>query len=140
VHVVEEPRDSGQIRELFDRFAVTANRGDLAEWSQVWEEEAKYFAPQTPPLVGRSDIIFGNRKWLSQWQHDPQIDCDEIQIAGKWAFVCGRITLRSTHRKTGATTYTDGKFLAVAKRRSKHQWGLYRFCYNSNVPPIGPYG
>jgi ketosteroid isomerase-like protein len=138
--MAEEPCDSNAIRRLLGRLATTANCSDLDGWSQIWDEDAKLFAPQTPPIVGRADIILGNRKWLLQFQHEMCLDCDEVQVAGLWAFAFGNVTLRSTHRKAGTTSYTNSKFLAIVRKRREQQWRLYLYCHNSNVPPPAPSG
>jgi ketosteroid isomerase-like protein len=132
--LTERPNDADAVGGVLRSLESATNSGDLSSWSRTWDEEARLHAPQTPPLVGRADIVLGSRKWFSEWRHHMRVRCAEIHVCRPWAFACGTISIRSAHKTKKTTSYIDGKFLAVARYQGAGRWALYRFSYNSSVP------
>ena len=131
---IDEARNRDAVRGLLKRMADAVNRGATDELRDIWHLNARQLAPNAPILIGRENLLYGADAWLSEWSHDMTVQCDEVQIAGVWAFASGTLTLRSVPHKKSETQLLDGKFLAILIRDDCRSWRLYRYCYNSSVP------
>ena len=125
------------VDETLQRMAEAVRAGDFQRWRELWHPDAQVLAPNTPAAIGRANILRGRQRWFEQWTHDMRIRCDEIQVAGRWAFASGGLTLRSVSLGEEKAELLVGGFLAVLSRNDAGRWLLYRFCYNSGVPLAG---
>ena len=125
------------IEQTLQSMARAVSTGDFEKWRSLWHAEAREFAPNTPAVVGRTNLLYGAQSWFEQWTNDMVIRCDEVHAAGKWAFTSGSLTLRSVSRREEKTHLLTGQFLAVLTDRGDGRWLMYRFCYNSSVPLAG---
>jgi len=114
--------------------ARAVSTGDFETWRKLWHPNAREFAPNAPPAVDRTDILYRAEAWFEQWTHDMAIRCDEVQVAGRWAFSSGGLTLRSVSRRGEQVHLLAGQFLAVLIDPGDGRWLMYRYCYNSCVP------
>jgi ketosteroid isomerase-like protein len=114
--------------------ARAVSAGDFEQWRSLWHPGAREFAPDTPPAIGRPNLLRRGQAWFADWAHDMTIHCEEVQVAGSWAFASGSLTLRSVGRREKKAHLLAGQFLAVLAGRGDGRWLLYRYCYNSCVP------
>lgn len=117
--------------------ARAVSAGDIEMWRDLWHGDAQQFAPNTPAIVGRSNLADMARGWFERWALDMVIRSAEVRVAGDWAFASGTLTLRSVSRREEKTELLTGQFLAVLVAGDGGRWLLYRFCYNSSVPLAG---
>jgi ketosteroid isomerase-like protein len=133
-----EPVEAGEaIEQMLQYMARTVSTGDFEKWRDLWHPNAREFAPNTPAAVGRANLLYGAKAWFEEWIHDMAISCDEVHVAGSWAFASGRLTLRSVSRREEKTHLLAGQFLAVLTEHEDGRWLMYRYCYNSSVPLAG---
>lgn len=125
------------IRQTLQRMAQATSTDDLEKWRDLWHPDAREFAPNTPVVVGRNNLLYRAKVWFEQWSNDMVIRCDEVHVAGSWAFTSGGLTLRSVSRQGEKTNLLAGQFLAVLIDHGDGRWLIYRFCYNSSVPLAG---
>jgi ketosteroid isomerase-like protein len=117
--------------------ARAVSTGDFETWRSFWHPNAREFAPNTPPAVGRTNLLYRAEAWFEEWAHDMVIHCDEVHVAGSWAFASGSLTLRSVSRREKQAQLLAGQFLAVLTEQRDGRWLMYRYCYNSCVPLAG---
>jgi ketosteroid isomerase-like protein len=125
----------GDIEHMLERMAEAVSTGDFEKWRTLWHPDAHQYAPNTPAAVGLTNITYGAQAWFREWTHEMSIRCDEVQTAGVWAFASGSLTLRSVARCGEKVRLHSARFLAVLIDRGGGHWVLYRYCYNSSVPP-----
>ena len=131
---VEAAEAAGQVLQCM---AQAVSAGDFAKWQTVWHPDACEFAPNAPAAVGRSNVLYGAERWFTEWTHDMAIRCDEVHVAGSWAFASGSLTLRSVSRREEKARILAGRFLAVLTDHGDGRWLIYRYCYTSSVPLAG---
>jgi ketosteroid isomerase-like protein len=125
------------VRQTLQSMARAVSAGDFEAWRGLWHRTAREFAPNAPAALGRASILYGAQAWFEKWAHDMTIRCDEVHVAGSWAFASGGLTLRSVSRREEKADLLAGRFLAVLTRRRDGRWLMYRYCYNSSVPLAG---
>jgi ketosteroid isomerase-like protein len=124
------------VERTLQSMARAVSTGNIETWSRLWHPDARQFAPNTPAVCGRYELVGAVKGWFEQWNHDMVIRPAEVQLAGNWAFASGTLTLRSVSRRVEKTELLTGQFLAVLAAGGE-RWLLYRFCYNSSVPLAG---
>jgi ketosteroid isomerase-like protein len=133
--------ESVEAREVVEQTLLSMARavsaGDFNTWRSLWHPDAREFAPNTPPAIGRPNLLYRAERWFQEWAHDMAIHCEEVQVAGSWAFASGSLTLRSVSRREKKAHLLAGQFLAVLTDLRDGRWLLYRYCYNSCVPLAG---
>ena len=133
-----EPTEADKaIEQILQSMARAVSTGDFEKWGSLWHPNAREFAPNTPAAVGRANLLYGAKAWFEQWTHDMAIRCNEVHVAGSWAFASGNLTLRSVSRLEEKAHLLAGQFLAVLTDHGDGRWLIYRFCYNSSVPLAG---
>jgi len=125
------------IEQTLHCMAQAVSTNDFERWRGLWHSDAREFAPNTPAAVGRTNILYGAQTWFEEWTHDMRIRCDEVHVAGSWAFASGGLTLRSVSRREKKADLLAGRFLAVLTDLGDGRWLLFRYCYNSSVPLAG---
>jgi ketosteroid isomerase-like protein len=130
-----------QAREVVEQtllsMAQAVSAGDFNTWRSLWHPDAREFAPNTPPAIGRTNLLYRAETWFKEWAHDMAIQCEEVHVAGNWAFASGSLALRSVSRREKKAHLLAGQFLAVLTELWDGRWLLYRYCYNSCVPLAG---
>lgn len=117
--------------------ARAVSTGDLETWRSLWHPKGREFAPNAPPAVGQNNLLYRAKAWFEEWAHDMAIRCEEVHVAGNWAFASGSLTLRSISRREKEVHLLTGQFLAVLTDFGDGRWLIYRYCYNSCIPLAG---
>ena len=128
---------SESVEQTLLSMARAVSAGDFELWRSLWHPDAREYAPNTPPAIGRPDLLYRAQAWFDKWAHDMTIRCDEVKVAGSWAFASGSLTLHSVCRQEKKAQLLAGQFLAVLAGQGHGRWLLYRYCYNSCVPLAG---
>jgi ketosteroid isomerase-like protein len=124
------------IRQTLAGIAQAISTGDFETWGSFWHPDAREFAPNTPAAVGRVSLLYRAKAWFREWIHDMAIRCDEVHVAGDWAFASGGLSLRSVARRGEKAHLLSGNFLAVLTDHGNGRWLMYRFCYTSSIPLV----
>jgi ketosteroid isomerase-like protein len=135
--IEENTENVGVVDQTLQAMAKAVSTGDLEKWRSLWHPEAQEFAPNTPAVVGLSNLLYKAKGWFELWTHDMVIRCEEIRVTEEWAFASGGLTLRSVSRREEKTHLLTGRFLAILIDDGRGRWLIYRFCYNSSVPLAG---
>ena len=133
----QRAQDGRAIEETLQSMARAVTRGDFQSWRELWHPRATELAPNRPAAAGLANILYGAKEWLEGWAHDMTVCCHEVQVAGRWAFASGELTLRSVSRSEERVDLLVGRFLAVLVEQEEGRWLMYRYCYTSSVPLAG---
>jgi uncharacterized protein (TIGR02246 family) len=127
--------DVAAIKEIWNQYTLGANTGDLDLWISLWGDNGIRMAPGTPAVFEKEQIRAQMKVPFEQFDTKIAINCEEVQVAGDWAFSRGTYTFSTTPKAGGETTYINGKFLTILKRQVDGSWKIFRDCFNSNAPP-----
>jgi len=96
--------------------------------SKLWDKDAVRFTAGSPAEIGAAVIYADDKRWeMSSGRERTlcyDIEIQDVQIAGGWAFEWGYLSGKSS--KGGTESIFYGKVMRVMKRQSDGTWRFSR--------------
>jgi uncharacterized protein (TIGR02246 family) len=128
----DEAADEAAIRDLWQAYQTSRVEGDADTWLGLWHPEGIQMPPGVPAR-GFDAVEEGVRASFAPGVVDSmEIDPQEIQVLGDWAYARGVYT--SARTVDGEEVEVDGKFMTILRRQDDGSWRIYRDIFNSNTP------
>jgi len=109
-----------------DRQATLSDSAD--QLSKLWDKDAVRFTAGSPAEIGAAVIYADDKRWeMSSGRERTlcyDIEIQDVQIAGGWAFEWGYLSGKSS--KGGTESIFYGKVMRVMKRQSDGTWRFSR--------------
>jgi ketosteroid isomerase-like protein len=128
------------LRERIERsYVAPFQRGDVAQWTEVFADDALAYHDGPPAMRGREAIRkFGELVHANFEIKVFDVAVDEVRSRGDWAMTAGHYTAhfvpRSADAYAGAAGPRQGKFLFLWERR-RGVWQIIADMGNSTDPP-----
>lgn len=133
--------DREAIAAIEDRIRAAYAAGDAERVAAQYTEDGMLLGPEHPALAGREAIAEAYRGFFATHHGELENEIEEIEVAGDWAFVRGRIRLRVVGKEEGAEPVRlQGKYLAIARRDTDGLWRFARDAYSFDHPAGEPAG
>ncbi len=130
-----EEEVSAAVEEIFDEYSASAMAGDADRWIALWTDDPVQLPPDAPAVTDW-DTLYENTK--AEFEifaiTEMEINVEEVQSAGDWAYARGNYTLTIEMKDGGDIIPIDGKFMSILQQQSDGTWKLHRDAFNSNVP------
>jgi uncharacterized protein (TIGR02246 family) len=123
------------VNDIWNQYASSLNSGDVDRWISLWTEDGVQMPPDTPPVIGRSQIRTTMKAILDCFVFDFAVTPQEVGTAGDWAFSRGIYKATLTPREGGNAVLVDGKYMSILQRQADGSWKIHRDIFNSNTPP-----
>jgi uncharacterized protein (TIGR02246 family) len=120
------------IQERLDRYLAAFNGGDADAAAQAWSDDAKQFAPGTPPSAGRDAIRAGIRA-VQQMNAQLELRSTDVLVEGGVAVETGTWSVRL--ETPDGPVEDGGPALRVWRRGGDGSWLLHRDIWNSDRTP-----
>ena len=118
--------DLAELHGLFDSTVTRLRTGNLQAWSDEFSYEAVFYAPNTPPLVGRPAIL----AWGQRLPPVEDVGFSDVQIDGAGGLAFGT---SNYHLKLKDLPVDSGKQLVVFQRYAG-RWEVIAGSFNTNLP------
>jgi uncharacterized protein (TIGR02246 family) len=126
--------DEGAIGTLRSNWVEAFNAGDTARLSALYTSDAVVMPEDQPPVTGPGAI--GNMVAEMRTSVTPrvEVDSEEAEILGDWAFDRGHFTMTLTPMGEGAQPMTQRGSYLVLLHRENGEWKIAREISNSDEP------
>ena len=133
--------DASAVRAAIDvvriQYMAASMASDAARVAGLYSEDAIVLYPNRAAIVGQPEILEYFTAFFGEVTLDRfQLNSDEIQIAGAWAFDRGTYDLRVVPRAGGEPIEDHGKYLVILQRQVDGSWKVARDMDNSDGPPM----
>lgn len=123
------------IAAIEEEIRAAYQAGDAEAVAARYTEDAILFGPDNPPLEGRAAIAEVYRGFFASATAELHNEIDEIEVlADGWAYVRGRLRVRSTPKDGGPADQRTGKYLAIARRGPDGVWRFARDLFALDSP------
>ncbi|HSR41461.1 MAG TPA: SgcJ/EcaC family oxidoreductase [Longimicrobiales bacterium] len=123
------------IEETFHAWREAVETGDLDAVVGLVTEDAEFWSPEQPPLVGRDAVREAFSAALERWRWDQAFECRELIVAGGYALVRGVEVNRLEPRGGGDATVRRQRAFSVLREGEDGAWRFARGM--TNAPPEG---
>lgn len=124
------------VEAAFQEYAASLEAGDADRWAALWTEDGVQMPPGARVNQGKETILTGLRGALGAFSFsDMQINVQEVQTAGNWAYARGLYTVTYLPHDGSDPIPIDGKFMSIFQKQDDGTWKLHRDIFNSNVGP-----
>ena len=130
--------DITAIKEMLNRYAVTANAGDWDGWISLWADDGVQMPADNPARIGKEQIRAGMKPEFDQLNLDIVIQSiEDARIYGDLGFTRCIYTLKATPKAGGETidVMPEGKALTLYERQPDGSWKIVYDCFNSSTAP-----
>jgi uncharacterized protein (TIGR02246 family) len=119
------------IYDLSEAYISALRNDDLEGWLDTLSNDCVFLPPGYPAMNGKEAI----RTWAKESTFDLyrtklDLDFEEIEFVGSWAFAWGRFHQVLTPKAGGEPVEMKGKFLDVFRREESGRWALARAAFN----------
>jgi len=121
------------VKAAYQEYADSLNSGNADRWLALWTEDGVQMPPGVPANVGKEKIsarVHGALEVISF--SDMQINTEEVQVAGDWAYARGTYTVTRIPKDGSDPIFIDGKYMSIFQKQPDGSWKLYRDIFNSN--------
>ncbi len=118
-------------RDTYRKYALAWETGNADLWLSIWDEGGTQMPPGFPSRTKDDLREIMPPRFVPNMVSSFNIELDEINVLGDFAFARGRYTCDYTAEY--AQPQTDGKFLSILKRQKDDTWKFHIDCFNSNV-------
>ncbi|MFX0202663.1 MAG: YybH family protein [Candidatus Hodarchaeota archaeon] len=127
--------ETAAIKKTIQAYVDARNSKDLTSWANTMAEDVVFQLPNRPQLNGKDAVV----NWAKEvFSHPGKVKLDvqieEVQVLGSWAFVLGRYTSVSIPEQGESTTERHGKFINIFRRESTGDWKYARFSFSTDAP------
>ena len=130
-----EPPTEADIREVLDAWADALSDSDVEALGKLLEEDVVFLPAGQPALEGRTAVLDSYRALFAQYRVEWELEVEEIEIGGRWAWVRGAESFRL--RPTGAGDELETasrRVLTVLHRDDEGTWRFARAMTNRENP------
>lgn len=125
-----------QIAHTFKTWRTAVREGDLDTLVSLVTEDGEFWTHSRPPLKGRDAVRAAFAPVLASYHLDQELDCEEIIVEGRLAFVRGT----ELNRVTPVTPIGGGEPVLQTQRAFsillRGDDGVWRFARGmTNLPP-----
>ena len=120
-------------RDIYRNYALAWETGNADLWLSIWDEGGTQMPPGFPSRTKEDLREIMPPRFVPNMVSSFDIELDEINVLGDFAFARGRYTCDYTEEY--AQPQTDGKFLSILKRQKDDTWKFHIDCFNSNLDP-----
>jgi uncharacterized protein (TIGR02246 family) len=121
------------VNAAYQEYASSLNAGDADRWVALWTEDGVQMPSGRPANVGKETIASGLHGALERFSFsDMQINTEEVQVAGDWAYARGTYTVTYLPKDGSDPIFIDGKYMSIFQKQSGGSWKLHRDIFNSN--------
>ena len=129
--------EKAAIISVAEKYRLAVNAGDLKMWIETLTDDVISLPPDHPRIDGKE----ATSKWAKEAFFDPfkmnlQLEFDEVQVLGSWAFAIGRFNLTLTSNTDGSKLDVQGKFTDLFREDSDGTWRFATIMWNSDAPPM----
>ena len=127
-------QDTVTLRAVFDSTLQRLRAGNFSAWAAEFSNDARFYAPNAPPVIGRAAI----QAWGQALPPVEQMAFSDVQVAGAGDLAWGTSAYSLKLKDVPADT---GKQLVVFRRINTGVWEVVAGSFNSNLPlpqPAGP--
>lgn len=135
--------DEAVIRKVVADFIEAYNAGDWNRAKNVLADDVVDMSGGSRTRAGKEAIkFFRSRVESAHAKFKPhlEVQVDEIQVAGDWAFDRGTLSLTLVPREGGEATHIRQRFVEIWKRQADGQWKVCRLMDNHEEAEAGPAG
>lgn len=123
------------IDAAFQEYGDSLVAKDADRWGTLWTEDGLQMPPGEPLIDGRAALVSSvNAMFDFMTVTDMEVNTQEIQVAGDWAYARGNYTLTYEMNDGSDAGVIDGKYLTIFQKQTDGSWKMYRDIYNSNTP------
>lgn len=121
--VADTASDEAAILEIWSTYSSARVSGDAETWLGLWDKEGIRMPPGVPAL-DYATFAPGTPERFKKPPASMEINSEEIEVAGDWAFSRGTFNVNEA---------VEGKFLTILRRQNDGSWRIYRdsFSFNS---------
>jgi uncharacterized protein (TIGR02246 family) len=130
--------DRARITAIEDRIRAAFAAGNAEGVAAEYTEDALLLPQGAPAVSGRAAIADLYRTVFKDYRCELETEIEEVEIAGDWAFVRGRLQSTVTPKAGGDPMVSHGKYLAIVRRGPGGVWRFARDIYNMDHPPGQP--
>ena len=118
------------LQKLLEEYEMHWSMGHADEVTDLYTEDAIFFAPGAAPFVGHDSIEELIQSLMSSGINEVSLTADEIEVNGRGrsAYIIGHYDLY-----VGGASVGQGPFFFVLKNNDK-QWKIHRDIFNSSQP------
>lgn len=120
--------DEAALRAIFEKAVTSARANDWARFATMFSDDAAYYPPNTPPVIGREAI----QKWGESGPKIEAIEFPDVRVWGGGLYGYGTAGYRITAQ---GSPEDIGKQLVVFRREGVGKWQVVAVSWNSNQPP-----
>ena len=120
-------QDAATLRATFDSTVQRIRAGNYTAWAEEFSDDARFYAPNTPPVIGRAAIL----AWGQALPPVEQFGFSDVQIAGAGDLAYGTSAYTLKLKDLPADS---GKQLVVFERANDRRWEVVAGSFNSNLP------
>ena len=120
-------QDAATLRATFDSTVQRIRAGNYAAWAEEFSDDARFYAPNAPPVIGRAAVL----AWGQALPPVEQFGFSDVQIAGAGNLAYGTSAYTLKLKDLPADS---GKQLVVFERANDGRWEVVAGSFNSNLP------
>ena len=128
--------DKAAILAVMKEYAASLDASDVDRWGSLWTENGVQMPPGAPVNVGKAKIVSGLAGAMESFAFSGmEIDNDEMEVAGDWAYARGQYTVTYVPHDGSDPIFVDGKYMTIFQKQEDGTWKIHRDIFNSNVSP-----
>lgn len=122
------------IESLLQAWKQALASADLEVIAEMVTSDAEFWSNGQPPLVGREALKEAFKPIFARYTMDQEFRCDELVVAGEWAFMRGLEVNRLVSREGGEENTVRQRAFSVMFRSADGRWRFSRGM--TNQPPV----
>jgi uncharacterized protein (TIGR02246 family) len=130
----DEEAAATAIRRQGERWIEAASSGDIEQMSELYERNAVFLPPGSPPIRGRDAIAELYRQQFDRFEVEVEFDTDDLVVDQRLAYRRGTYRAELVERTSGDTVVTRDKFLEIWREGENGTWRIARDMWNSLEP------
>ena len=131
--MVVEP-DLTMINNLRNEGIAAVNAGDTSALAGLYTDDGVLMPPNAPVVIGKDAIRRLLETALAPFNIEETACCEELEVAGDWAFERGTYTDLFTPKVGGDQKQVSGAYLSILQRQPDGSWKIARHIFNSDQP------
>lgn len=115
------------IRRAVEDFTRAYNAGDFAKLTNIFADDLIDMSMGGPTLRGeeaRTHFVSRVRDTHANFRPHLEIQIDEIQVAGNWAYEYGSLQVTLTPRVSGKKSFIRQRYLVIWRQQPDRQWKI----------------
>jgi uncharacterized protein (TIGR02246 family) len=130
--MMSQSPDETAIRFAIEECVAGATNADLNQIMPHLAPDLTYFLVGEPPMRGREAFVAMMTSLLSQCTMKAEVEIEEVQLMGDYAYCLNRLTLTLAPKEGGTPRRRSGHTLSLLRREPNGRWVVFR---NANLLP-----